>query len=262
MASKRVLYDNASDCDDDDEMCSGFLTESDDDCYDSDKSDDECVTDEPAELIKQRRLDSLNKQFSNSIETNSDAFTKLCDKLNWVSTTPQPVVSFTSQNPDQVVKPSKRFGRFNKKSVRPLDVNVTVGYSGGSINIGYEPEPEPVKSYRVCKYVMNNEQCPYGDKCRYSHVRREVKMTTSSGKSKKIWMCRSVMRRVKCLEPVCPYAHSENDVRSAVTTCGFGSKCMSVRLINNTYVNVDGKRKCMRLHDGEEIRNFINRTVT
>lgn len=111
----------------------------------------------------------------------------------------------------------------------------------------------------MCKHVLNGVVCPFGDKCRFSHV-----VTTTNGsvppnvitKSRKIWMCKHVNN---CLHGKnCIYAHSIDEVRTAVSKC---SNCNRVKRISDVeYKNTVTERKCMRLHHNESIENFIKRT--
>lgn len=111
----------------------------------------------------------------------------------------------------------------------------------------------------ICKHILNGVVCPFGERCRFSHV-----ITNGNShhppptvvKSRKIWMCKHVNN---CMHGKnCIYAHSIDEVRSAVSKC---SNCNRVKRISDVeYRNTVSERKCMRLHPNESIENFIKRT--
>lgn len=169
----------------------------------------------------------------------------------WMPEPAEPKPAVTPPTPPRVApKPPKRFGKF-----RPLDVSVKVGSSS---NIELYREPEPVVAKRgTCRYITAGKECPFGNRCCFSHECAPA--TTAAGNSKKIWMCRNAANG--CRFSQCGYAHTVGEVRAAVRSCSLNS-CNRVKKVTGRYVNsLSGDaRPCMRLHAGEAVENFIQRT--
>lgn len=214
--------------------------------------------------VQQHRdhLDDLRKKaYESKISAQLEECGRVLEnKLKWADNysapTPIPVEPTANSAPAVVqqrggTKPSIKFGKF-----RPLDVDVKIGSSS---EIVYYQEPKVVVKHGICKHYASGKECPFGNECRYSHVRAANTLTTAAGNSRKIWMCRHAAKG--CRSTDCGYAHSVADVRATVKPCTLNF-CNRVKRVNGKHVNslVEGGRPCMRLHAGESVENFIQRT--
>lgn len=109
----------------------------------------------------------------------------------------------------------------------------------------------------LCRYYSAKIACPLGDRCVFAH--EPVPDKIGLGDKKHI-LCRNVS--VGCtFGETCVFAHSVDDVRINVKECK-QSNCDRVKRISEVkYINVNEDRKCMYLHIGENINNFIERTT-
>jgi hypothetical protein len=208
---------------------------------------------------------ALNVKYAKSLENCHEA---VKDKLNWAAdfTVPTPsTVEFGTRRAQpfqQVAHAAERRLKFGKPI--PFALNVTVG---PSTEIAFRKQVID----KLCKFIDMDQDCPFGDACKYSHdvalkrPRRydeppKNRMVTAEGKTKKIWMCKAFATTGKCkYGQQCAYAHSADEVKAFVTDCGRGASCAKIRRKGTEYENV-GERKCMRLHPRERIANFISRT--
>lgn len=151
-----------------------------------------------------------------------------------------------------------------------------------TVNKRHEPSSvaSPFYKLRMCENLPN---CKFGNRCIYAHSELEVKNATSActagvetrtagverrtagveRNSKKIWMCKNLPN---CsFGNRCIYAHTDMEVKKAVSACNEGVKCKRVmrkqaKQNGVIYISVPNERKCMRIHPHEHIRNFIQRT--
>ena len=227
--------------------------------YDSDESDDfvsECIEEirrceaRKAKLAQKEleREEAYKKRISNQLQQSGEV---LAGKLNWCSVGPpqKPVPTKTIvQKPVQIVqkpvtqKVSKRFGK-------AVPMNIDIKVCGATFLTTTQPE-----SINICKYYLSKNQCPFGTKCKFSHT-----MPQSERKLQKFRMCRNVEN---CkFRNDCVYAHSEEELRQHVLTCHAGIKCRKILRKGDEYTNVFVDNKCMYIHPGEKICNFVKRTT-
>jgi len=275
MASKRYINafddEEAADCP---ESLEAFLSDSGEDSYVSDR--EPVVEPEIKEETHEKKMERLNDIYKDSL---NECYETLKDKLTWVkkpdeNVCPPKIESFADiaaqQDPWVDIKVKNK--RFNNKTSKPLDVNVSCELN---TSINFSEQPKPPKYDKMCKFIAMNKPCPFGDEvCRFSHVKQpyyrqgyrqvdsKLSMTTAEGKTKKIWMCRNVKPGSNCkYGNNCPYAHSFAEIRDAVIACNKKAGCNRVRFDGYKYVNSNNEdRRCMRLHPKETIANFVERT--
>jgi hypothetical protein len=280
MASRR--YTDAFDEDAvnfSDEECT-FLSDSGDE-FISDDEDVVCVVEKDKEIVKAERMQKLNSDFKESISKNPEAYDNLVSKLKWATEAVQPEASSIDDDldfktpmkkskyikaidrpyePIQIEPEQRQQERINKPCKYIME-NKTCPF--GSKCCFSHVSTQSEKNNRICKFILEDKPCPFGSGCRFSHERKFVnpEMKTINGKSKKIWMCRPFITMNHCkYGENCPYAHSDAEVKANVSRCGFANNCSNVKNVNGIFSNVEGARKCMRLHERETIRNFIQRT--
>lgn len=220
-------------------------------------SDEECEKIVEPDYNHQKHLEKLNSKYTKSLEECHDA---IKDNLKWADEY-KPIEPANTTFPENKItqtktEPKERLKRFKNKGI-PLDINIK--YSGAASITTAVPEP-PLILNIVCKFIKNNQHCPFGDRCKFSHKTNLInkdRMVTSEGKTKKIWLCKTFKEKGHCrFGSTCAYAHSIQEVANAVTKCT--SRCTRVKF-DKVYINI-GDRKCMRLHPSEHIQNFIDRT--
>lgn len=234
-----------------DDVDVSYIDESDDDEFDSEYLKELRKRDELNEKKSALEIERERQYQKRIAEQLANSGPCLEGKLNWCNPALKPAAKPTaqkpaSQNPSQkpaVAKPpSKRFGKG-----KPMEIDIRVGGTTQLVTV----EPEPVVVDRpMCHSVLNGTKCKYGAACRFSHIPVERK-------TQKIRMCRNVNN---CrFGTDCIYAHSESEVKDAVSICNAGVNCRRVRK-EKDYVNTVIERKCMRLHPRETISNYIART--
>lgn len=232
--------------------------------YDSDEESGDDMESYNAELAKkeayknrllalqQERDDAYAKRIASQLANSGEA---LAGKLNWCSM-PKPIVvepkKVMPPPPKKAMPPKKATKRFGKAV--PLDIDIRVCNS--SFLMTAQP-PQPSTSTSICKYIISGSQCPFGERCKFSHVFSQ--QDKQQRKLQKFRMCRNVE---SCrFQNDCIYAHSERELQENILTCHAGVNCRKVRKQNDEYVNIANDRKCMFLHPNERIRNFIKRTA-
>lgn len=265
---------------------------------DSSEDEQEELEIEDAALMKAIRLNQLRNKYAKPLEECNSV---LKGKLNWVNHTASytPIVqrllindefpSLSSASPNKIVDQQKSctFADF-KTANFPVKV-----MDGITSKINFQ-QPTIEKIDRLCKYINEGAQCPFGEKCRFTHTPkksackkgkdctnrkcnffhplsekrakpernaepRRVQQEPSPNKSKKIWFCKNLIRDGTCkFGNDCMYAHSNQEVKDNVSECKFGDRCRAVKKLGTSYVNC-GEQKCVRLHTRERIGDFIKR---
>ena len=129
-----------------------------------------------------------------------------------------------------------------------------------------------------CYFVYVNKDGVYmnnGDKiCRRKHISETIENFHERVQTKKYnanlhdenpkfsvkctKMCKTVLQENKCETENCQYAHRIEEL--ILTDCGFKDKCIYVVKKNETFLNIDCKRKvCIRKHPGETPENVVKR---
>ena len=146
---------------------------------------------------------------------------------------------------------------------------------------------------KLCMYINNGQECPFGDKCKFSHKPKRARcnkgascvnkkctffhpqnervpsspnrhtITTGGSemiKFKKAWFCKALLQNGYCrFGDNCRNAHTEAEVAANVTKCRFGNYCNMVTFQPNGTVCNKGDRPCGRLHPSESVSEFIKR---
>jgi hypothetical protein len=79
--------------------------------------------------------------------------------------------------------------------------------------------PKTKKRTQVCRSVIQNIKCPYGEKCNYAHTKKELN----------------------------------------ITKCGFGMDCKLIKIESEKYMNINKKKVCCYIHPSESVSEFYSR---
>lgn len=233
--------------------------------YDSDEESDDMES-YNAELAKKEALklkleafnlereDAYKKRISDQLANSGEA---LAGKLNWCNVTPVIQVKKPAPAPTVVIPEKKQQKKVSKRFGKAVPMDIDIRVCGSSLLMMAQPESEiHERSAPLCKYVISGTQCPFGQRCKFSH---HTQQHTQQRKLQKFRMCRNIEN---CRwQNDCIYAHSEAELRENVLTCHAGVNCRKIRIQNDEYVNTVFDRKCMYIHPNEKIRNFIRRTA-
>lgn len=215
-------------------------------------------------LVSQTKRDqAYQKRIAEQLENSGQAFE---GKLTWANT-PQVINIDTSKPsvpqplPEKPIEKQPRVQSIKRfKKAIPMEMPIKFG---GVSDFGMVRPPSPPRlsferNTRVCKFVLAGKQCHFGDKCKFSHVKRQDEGIREL-RMQKFKMCRNA---TGCRFGVnCVYSHSEAELAEAITTCYAKLSCRRIkREKDNQYSNTVVERKCMHLHPGETIQNYIKRT--
>jgi len=254
-----------------DEICTAFESDSEDEefepVYKPIKADNFEIA---SSKRYQERRNALVAMYEKPL---AECYDVIKDKLTWAENfNPNPTIlpvkkRESSPGKQQSVKlvPSTKFGK-----AEPMDIGYSFNQPSG---LKFrQPKREIVKIDKLCMYVAKQQQCPYGEDCRFLHKMAAKPRAQQNGlnqskdqqpvdeRSKKIWLCKNLVQNGSCkFGDGCKFAHTYPEIKAAVKDCTHGVNCRAVKKDGLRYLN-DGPRKCVRLHPRERIADFVART--